>query len=129
MALNNKILITGIAGFIGFSLAARLLKKKNIQIVGIDNLNSYYSKKLKFKRLKLLKKNKNFKFYNIDLINKKKLNQLFKSNKINTVINLAAQAGVRYSYENPKSYTDSNIIGFINLVEIIKSYKIKNFIF
>jgi UDP-glucuronate 4-epimerase len=129
VALNNKILITGIAGFIGFSLAVRLLKKKNIQIVGIDNLNSYYSKKLKLKRLKLLKNNKNFKFYNIDLINKKKLNQLFKSNKINTVINLAAQAGVRYSYENPKSYTDSNIIGFINLVEIIKSYKIKKFIF
>ena len=129
MNLKNKILITGIAGFIGFSLAEKLLRKKNIKMIGIDNLNSYYSKKLKLKRLRVLKKNKNFDFYNVDLIDKKKLEKIFKKNKFTTVINLAAQAGVRYSYKNPKSYTDSNIIGFINLIEIVKYYKIKKFIF
>ncbi len=129
MALKKKILITGIAGFIGFSLAKKLLEKNNLQIIGIDNLNSYYSKKLKHKRLQILKKNKNFKFYKLDLINKEKLELLFKKNKFLAVFNFAAQAGVRYSYENPKSYTDSNIIGFINLIQVIKDYKIKKFIF
>ena len=71
MTFKNKILITGVAGFIGFSIAEKLLNKKNVQIIGIDNLNSYYSKKLKYKRLQILKKNKNFKFYKIDLTNKK----------------------------------------------------------
>ena len=113
----NKILITGVAGFIGFSLAQRILKNKNTEIVGIDNLNSYYSKNLKLKRLNILKKNKNFKFLKVDLTDRKKLIKIFKSQKFNCVLNLAAQAGVRYSYENPKSYTDSNIIGFINLIE------------
>ena len=89
----------------------------------------YYSKKFKLKRLSILKKCKNFKFYNVDLVNKDKLNKIFKTNKISTAVNFAAQAGVRYSYENPKSYTDSNIIGFINLIEVIKNYKIKKFIF
>ena len=129
MNLKNTILITGVAGFIGFSLAKRLLRKKNINIVGIDNLNSYYSKKLKLKRLEVLKKNKNFSFHKIDLVQKKKLEQIFRKNKFSTVINFAAQAGVRYSINNPKSYTDSNIIGFINLIETIKFYKIKKFIF
>ena len=125
----NKILITGVAGFIGFSLTEKVLKNKNVQIVGIDNLNTYYSKKLKLKRLQILKKNKNFKFFNVDLAHKKKLEILFKKNKFNIVFNFAAQAGVRYSYENPKSYTESNIIGFINLVEMIKRHKIKKVIF
>ena len=129
MTFKNKILITGVAGFIGFSIAEKLLNKKNVQIIGIDNLNSYYSKKLKYKRLQILKKNKNFKFYKIDLTNKKKLEFIFKKNNFSTVMNLAAQAGVRYSFENPKSYTDSNIIGFINLIEMIKQYKPKKFIF
>ncbi len=129
MNKKKKILITGVAGFIGFSIAKKLLRKKNLQIIGIDNLNQYYSKKLKLKRLQILKKGKNFVFYNTDLVDKKKLEFIFKKNKISTVFNLAAQAGVRYSYENPKSYTDSNIIGFINLIELIKNYKIKKFIF
>ena len=129
MRSKNIILITGVAGFIGFSLANKLLRKKNIRIIGIDNLNSYYSKKLKLKRLQILKKDKNFSFYNVDLIQKKKLEEIFKKNKFKTVINLAAQAGVRYSFKNPKSYTDSNIIGFINLIEIVKYHKIKKFIF
>ena len=125
----NKILITGVAGFIGFSLARKILRNKNTEIVGIDNLNLYYSKNLKLKRLSILKKNKNFKFLKVDLTDRKKLIKIFKSQKFNCVFNLAAQAGVRYSYENPKSYTDSNIIGFINLVEFIKTFKVKKFIF
>ena len=126
---KKKILITGVAGFIGFSIAKKLLEKENIEIVGIDNLNSYYSKRLKLKRLNILKKNKNFKFFKVDLVDKKKLFQIFKKKKFSCVFNLAAQAGVRYSYENPKSYTDSNIIGFINLIEVINTFNVKKFIF
>ena len=125
----NKILITGVAGFIGFSLARKILRNKNTEIVGIDNLSLYYSKNLKLKRLSILKKNKNFKFLKVDLTDRKKLIKIFERQKFNCVFNLAAQAGVRYSYENPKSYTDSNIIGFINLVEFIKTFKVKKFIF
>lgn len=129
MTQKKKLLITGVAGFIGFALAEKLLKNRNIKIIGIDNINSYYSKKLKLKRLAVLKKNKNFTFHKIDLTQKKKLDNLFKKNKFSSVMNLAAQAGVRYSFKNPKSYTDSNIIGFINLIELIKYYKVKKFIF
>ena len=128
MICKKKILITGVAGFIGFSLAKEILDNDFYEVIGIDNLNSYYSTKLKLKRLSLLKK-KNFKFYKLDISNKIQLAKLFKKNKIDIVFNLAAQAGVRYSYENPKSYTDSNIIGFINLIEMIKKYKIQKFIF
>ena len=80
--MNKKILITGVAGFIGFSIAKKLLEKENIEIVGIDNLNSYYSKRLKLKRLNILKKNKNFKFFKVDLVDKKKLFQIFKKNLV-----------------------------------------------
>ena len=128
MRKKKKILITGVAGFIGFSLAKKLLDDDLYKVIGIDNLNSYYSTKLKHKRLNLLKK-KNFNFYKIDISNKDKLNALFKKNKFDIVFNLAAQAGVRYSFENPRSYTNSNIIGFINLIENIKRYNIKKFIF
>ncbi len=126
---KKKVLITGVAGFIGFSLARKILKNRNIEIVGIDNLNLYYSKRLKLKRLQILKKNKNFKFFKVDLKDKGKLKKIFNNQKFSCVLNFAAQAGVRYSYENPQSYTDSNIIGFINLVELIKLFEIKKFIF
>ena len=129
MKIRNKILITGVAGFIGFSLAEKILKNKNVKIVGVDNLNDYYSKKLKLERLKILKKKKNFKFFNVDLVDKKRIKDIFKKNNFDIVLNFAAQAGVRYSYKNPKSYTDSNIIGFINLVDMIKNFNIKKFIF
>ena len=82
-------MITGVAGFIGFSIAKKLLEKENIEIVGIDNLNSYYSKRLKLKRLNILKKNKNFKFFKVDLVDKKKLFQIFK--KKNLVVFLILQ--------------------------------------
>ena len=125
---KKKILITGVAGFIGFSLANKIIESKKYDVIGIDNLNSYYIKKLKIKRLSLLKKQK-LKFYKIDLAEKKKLNHLFKKHNFDIVFNFAAQAGVRYSFKNPKSYTDSNIIGFINLMEVIKNFKIDKLIF
>ncbi len=127
---KQKILITGAAGFIGFSFCEKLLEKKNVQIIGIDNFNAYYSLKLKKKRIRILKNNKNFKFLKIDLFfDKKKLNNIFKKYKFDIVYNFAAQAGVRYSYENPHSYCDSNIIGFNNIIECIKKFKINKFYF
>ena len=98
-----NILITGCAGFIGYSLAAKLLKRKINNIFGFDNLNKFYSVKLKKKKLFNLKKNKNFKFYKIDLSNKKKLSYLFKKQKIDVVFHFAAQAGVRYVSSHPEN--------------------------
>lgn len=125
------ILITGVAGFIGYHTAAKLLSsnKTNKKIVGLDNLNNYYDVKLKKYRLKLLLNNKNFIFYKIDLNNKKKLQLLFKKYKFKYVINLAAQAGVRYSLINPHSYIDNNINGFLNILENCKKYKVKHLIY
>ena len=126
---KQKILITGAAGFIGFSLCKKLLKNKNNEIIGIDNLNSYYSVKLKKERIKELNSKKNFQFLKLDLLEESKLNGLFKRMKFDIVYNFAAQAGVRYSFENPKSYIYSNIIGFNNLLNLIKKFKTKKFFF
>ena len=114
-----KILITGSAGFIGYNFCKFLLLNTNHQIHSIDNINSYYSQKLKRARLKDLKKYKNFKFYKFDLCNKKKLERVFRF-KFNCVYHFAAQAGVRYSLINPRSYINSNIMGFFNLIELVK---------
>jgi len=124
-----NIFITGVAGFIGFSLCKELLKDKKNKIIGIDNLNSYYSIKLKKSRLSILKKNSNFKFLKIDLIDNKKLTSLFAFNKFDKVYNLAAQAGVRYSFINPQSYCNSNIIGFNNILNLVKMHNIPEFVF
>ena len=124
-----NILITGCAGFIGYSLAAKLLKRKINNIFGFDNLNKFYSVKLKKKRLFNLKKNKNFKFYKIDLSNKKKLSYLFKKQKIDVVFHFAAQAGVRYVSSHPEKFIHSNILGFHNLIEVSKNYNIKKFFY
>ena len=121
-----NILITGVAGFIGFNLAKYLLNKK-YKIYGIDNLDSYYSILLKKKRLNNLKKNKSFIFNYLDLADKNKNNIFFKNKKFDLIINLAAQAGVRYSLKNPRKYIDTNIFGFLNLIEQAKKHKIKNF--
>ena len=121
-----KVLITGCAGFIGFHLSEKLLKNKNFKIVGIDNLNSYYSVKLKKSRLNILKKSKKFKFFKIDISNYNKLKKIFNENKFDIVINLAAQAGVRYSIINPKDYVQTNILGFFNILELCRIKKIKN---
>ena len=103
-----KILITGVAGFIGFNIAKELIKKH--KVIGIDNLNPYYSQKLKKDRLFILK-NKNFKFYKINIIKTKKLIDVFKKNNITHIIHLAAQAGVRHSLKFPRDYLNSNLLG------------------
>ena len=112
-----KVLVTGCCGFIGFHLCKKLLDIKVIKVFGIDNLNNYYDINLKKSRLKFLKKNKNFKFNKIDICDDKKLNKNFKINKYNYVVNLAAQAGVRYSILNPKQYFNSKLLGFFNVLE------------
>ncbi len=123
-----KILVSGCAGFIGFHICTQLLKKNN-KIIGVDSLNQYYSKKLKNDRLEELKKFKNFIFYKIDIKSYNNLENIFKKNKIEYIINLAAQAGVRYSIENPSSYFNNNIKGFFNILELSKKYKIKHLLF
>ena len=128
MKLKKNILITGTSGFIGFHVAKQLLNK-NYNLIGIDSHNNYYNPKLKLKRLNQLKKYKNFKFYKIDIVDKKKIFNLFKKYKPYFVINLAAQAGVRYSFLNPQKYIDSNITGFINILEAMKLYKSKKLIY
>ena len=120
-----NILVTGAAGFIGFHVSSLLLKK-NFNIYGVDNLNNYYDVNLKLSRLKILKKEKNFHFKKIDIKNYKILFNYTKKNKIDVIVNLAAQAGVRYSLVNPKSYVDSNIYGFFNILEVCRHLKIKN---
>lgn len=119
-----NILITGVAGFIGFNFANYLLKKKHY-VYGLDNFDNYYSIKIKKKRLNILKKNKNFFFSKIDIVNKKQLNYFFKNKKIDIIVHLAAQAGVRYSFENPEKYIDTNIFGFLNLINEANKKKIK----
>ena len=125
-----NILITGCAGFIGFHLSEFLSKKyKKSKIIGFDNINNFYSPILKKMRIKELKKNKNFYFKKMDLENKKKLENIFKKNKIKIVIHLAAQAGVRDSLKMPNSYFKSNFIGFMNIVAVSNKNKVKKFIF
>ena len=122
----KTILITGCAGFIGYHLTKKLLN--NYNIIGLDNLNDYYDIKLKNSRLKNLE-HKNFKFIKCDISNKEEINNIFDKYKIDKVINLAAQAGVRYSIENPDTYINSNIIGFYNILENVKKHKINHLIY
>ena len=124
-----NILITGVAGFIGYHLALKIMNKSKSEIFGIDNVNNYYDTKLKLERLSLLKKNKNFNLKKININNFKKLNNYIKSNKIKIIINLAAQAGVRHSIKNPKDYFQSNILGFFNILEVSRLNNIKHLIF
>ena len=119
-----NILVTGCAGFIGFHLCENL-KNKNINIIGIDNLNNYYSKDYKKKRLAILKKKKNFKFFKLDISDYKKLDKLFSKNRLDVVVNLAAQAGVRHSIKKPNEYVESNINGFFNIIELSRIWKVK----
>ena len=125
---KKYIIITGCAGFIGFSLC-KVLANKNYNVIGIDNINNYYDPKIKIDRLKLLKKFKRFKFFKINIINFKKLDLLFKRFKPKYVVNLAAQAGVRYSIKNPNDYYQSNILGFYNVITLCKNHGIKHLIF
>ena len=124
-----KILVTGCAGFIGFHCCVSLFKKKHFQIIGIDNINSYYDQKLKKNRLNILKKNHEFKFFKIDITNEKKINDLFKKHKFSYVMHLAAQAGVKYSIKKPREYLLSNIHGFFNILDASRKFKINHLVY
>src|SRR5699024_11811475 len=115
--------ITGASGFIGFYLSKRLLES-GYQVIGIDNLNDYYEVGLKHARLDELKPYENFTFIEEDISNKEKLMEIFKEYTPNVVVNLAAQAGVRYSIENPDAYIKSNMIGFYNILEACRYYPV-----
>ncbi|WP_243439419.1 NAD-dependent epimerase [Fundidesulfovibrio soli] len=123
-----KFLITGAAGFIGFHLSRRLLGMGHT-VVGLDNLNPYYSVALKKDRLKILQQSEQFTFVKADLSDQEAISSLFSTNQFTHVVNLAAQAGVRYSLENPMAYVQSNIVGFTNLLEGCRHNNVKHFVF
>ena len=130
---NKKVLVTGAAGFIGAALVNELFREK-ANVIGIDNLNNYYSKDLKISRLSRIEKNKqnsrsNWNFYKTSLEDLVSLKEICSKNDLDIIVHLAAQAGVRYSLENPKAYIDSNLVGFGNILEICRIKKIQNFIF
>lgn len=124
----KKILVTGAAGFIGFHLTNKLLHE-NIVVYGIDNLNNYYDVKLKEDRLAILKQNNNFCFEKMALEDRSGIEQLFHREKFDVVINLAAQAGVRYSLVNPYAYAESNLMGFLNILEGCKNNNVEHLLF
>ncbi len=134
-----KILVTGVAGFIGYHLAKKLIERGD-EVVGLDNINDYYDVNLKYARLaelniqkklieedtKISSSNKNFSFIKADLSNEEVINKLFEEERFDAVCNLAAQAGVRYSIENPRAYISSNIVGFTNILEACRHFGVKN---
>jgi len=126
--MSNQILVTGAAGFIGFHLCRRLLHS-NQQVIGIDNLNDYYDVGLKKDRLAQINDNDAFTFYQIDLADAAALEKLFESNDIHTVVNLAAQAGVRYSLTNPNAYVQANLVGFVNLLECARKKQVQHMVY
>ena len=123
-----KILITGSAGFIGSMLSIKLLERGD-EVTGIDNHNDYYDPKIKDDRLERLKKYSNYKHYKTDLNDNKKLIEIFKIHKFQKVVNLAAQAGVRYSIENPLAYINSNIVGFAHILENCRHNKVEHLVY
>jgi len=125
---NNKILVTGASGFIGFYLCLFLLKR-GLNVVGIDNMNNYYNVNLKKVRLNELIQYNNFTFIKSDISDKYKIIEVFKQFKPNVVVNLAAQAGVRYSLDHPDVYTESNVIGFYNILEACRHYPVDHLIY
>ncbi|HBG05018.1 MAG: capsular biosynthesis protein CpsI [Geobacteraceae bacterium GWC2_58_44] len=124
----KKVLVTGAAGFIGSHLTHRLMARGD-QVVGLDNLNDYYDVNLKLGRLELLQKHENFRFVKMSLEEREPLARLFEEEQFDTVVNLAAQAGVRYSLVNPYAYIDSNISGFINILEGCRHHGVKHLVY
>ncbi|MBM9616082.1 NAD-dependent epimerase [Desulfobulbus rhabdoformis] len=124
----KKILITGAAGFIGHGLALRLLAEGRT-VIGLDNLNDYYDVQLKRDRLVNLQKYDNFRHEEFDMANREQTAALFATEQFDVVVNLAAQAGVRYSLINPHSYVDTNLVGFVNLLEGCRHNKVKHFVY
>ena len=123
-----NVLVTGAAGFIGFHVAQKLLARGD-QVVGLDNLNDYYDVKLKLARLKQIEDAPGFTFAKMDLQDRPAMDALFEEHDFDAVINLAAQAGVRYSLENPQAYIDSNIVGFTNILECCRHHKIGHLVY
>jgi len=124
----NNVLVTGAAGFIGYHLAKRLLKDGRT-VTGVDNINPYYDVSLKEARLERLAPFENFSFFKMDIADREALDKIFESSKFDVVVNLAAQAGVRYSLENPQAYVDANITGFVNVLECCRHNGIKHLVF
>ena len=123
-----KLLVTGSAGFIGSMLSLKLLDRGD-EVVGIDNHNDYYDPKIKEARLEVLKRHSNYKHFRVDISNQKNLEDVFRNNKPQKVVNLAAQAGVRYSIENPLAYINSNIVGFSHILENCRQHKVEHLVY
>lgn len=139
-----KVLVTGAAGFVGFHLVKKLMKIENVEVIGIDNINDYYDVNLKYARLQNTGISQesldcgdlihstvydNYKFAKIDIADNLTLSHLFESNKFDVVVNMAAQAGVRYSIENPQAYVHSNITGFTNILECCRHNEVKHLVY
>ena len=123
-----KILVTGVAGFIGMSVAKALLERGD-EVVGIDNLNDYYDVQLKHDRLKLIEGYETFTFIKMDISDREAMKSLFEKQNFQRVFNSAAQAGVRYSLENPHAYVDSNLVGFVNILEGCRQTKVEHLVY
>src|ERR1700722_10147724 len=123
-----KILVTGAAGFIGFFVSQGLLARGD-EIVGLDNLNDYYDPRLKAARLEILRRHDNFRFVKLDLVDRTGIEALFKAEKFSRVIHLAAQAGVRYSIDNPHVYVDSNVTGFLHIIEGCRHHGVEHLVY
>lgn len=124
----ENVVVTGAAGFIGYHLSKRLIDD-GYRVFGIDVINDYYDVRIKHDRLKQLNGNENFHFFKIDLSDQESLNKVFAENAIDAVVNLAAQAGVRYSLINPQAYVNSNLVGFVNILEACRHHKVKHLVF
>jgi UDP-glucuronate 4-epimerase len=124
----KRVLVTGVAGFIGFQLSRRLLND-GVRVTGVDNLNPYYDVQLKQDRLDQIVPDEKFTFVNLDLVDRTALEDLFSASDFDVVVNLAAQAGVRYSLTNPHAYVDSNLVGFVNILECCRHHKVKHLVF
>lgn len=126
--VNMTVLVTGAAGFIGFFLSKDLLDR-GMKVIGIDNMNDYYDVSLKEERLSILKEYEKFTFIKMDIKDYDKVENLFIEYKPDVVFNLAAQAGVRYSIENPTAYIQSNIVGFFNILECVRNHPVKHLVY